>query len=118
MKYVLTIAMSSLLVGCAVAQPRGFSDAYESVEHAKVVAIEPIKTTTYHRVPKTSCTTKLENGMITERCNSYQDAVYTSRTTGYKVMFEYRGTTRSVLMQSDPGSHVTLKIVTNVYVLE
>lgn len=118
MKTVLAIALSSLLVGCATAQPRGFSDAYESVEHARVVSIEPIQSTTYHRVPKTTCSTRVENSMITERCSSYQDNMFTTRTTGYKVMFEYRGTTRSVMMKHDPGSHVTIKVVTNVFVLE
>lgn len=117
MRTLLAATLSVFVMGCATAQSR-ISDSYEDVEHARVVSIEPIRSTTYHRVPKTSCTTRTESSMITERCSSYQDNIFTSRTTGYKVMFEYRGTLRSVMMKHDPGAHVTLKVVTNVFVLE
>jgi uncharacterized protein YcfJ len=118
MRTFIALFVATSLVGCASARSIGHSDAYEHVERAPVTMIEPQKTTTYHRVPMQSCGTRVENSRITERCTTYNDSMYTTRITGYKITFEYRGTLRTVMMAYDPGSHVNIKVVTNVFVLE
>lgn len=119
-KSVSTITSALMLTGCAFAfaGDRDFSSVYDQFVQARVVTIEPIRSTTYHRAPKTSCTTVVIDDRITERCHTYQDNIYSSRIEKYKVTFEYRGIHRTVIMRHDPGTHVNLKVVTNVYVLE
>lgn len=117
-KSLFSAASVFMLTGCAFANDRDFSSVYDQFVQAKVVVIEPIRRTTYHRGPKTTCSTVIIDEKITERCHTYQDNIYSSKIENYKVTFEYKGIHRTVIMRHDPGSHVNLKVVTNVYVLE
>lgn len=91
---------------------------FEELVYARVVTVEPLTQTVYHRVPQTSCTVIETNGTQTRNCQTYQDNVYNQRITGYRVKFEYKGGIHTVLMKTDPGHQVTLKAVTRIYAME
>lgn len=91
---------------------------FEELVYAKVVSIEPLTQTIYHRVPQTSCTVIETNGTQTRNCQTYQDNAYSQRITGYRVRFEFKGGIHTVLMKNDPGHQVTLKAVTRIYAME
>jgi len=91
---------------------------FEELVYGKVLSVEPLVQTTYHRVPQQSCNITIEGERQIERCKNYTDQIFNQRITGYRVKFEYRDSVQTVIMRRDPGSHVTIKSVTKLYVLE
>ena len=91
---------------------------YQEMAQGRVLSVEPLMQTTYHRVPQQSCSITIEGDRQIERCQNYSDRVFNQRVTGYRVKFEYRDTVQTLIMKRDPGSHVALKVVTTLYVLE
>lgn len=94
------------------------SSNFEEMAYGRVLSVEPLTQTIYHRVPQQTCNVVIEGERQTEQCRNYTDRVYNQRITGYRVKFEYKDTVQTVVMRRDPGSHVTMKAVTRIYVLE
>lgn len=91
---------------------------FQEMAQGRVLSVEPMLSTIYHRVPQQSCTVTTEGQRQIEKCQNYTDKVFSQRVTGYQVKFEYRGSVQTLIMARDPGSHVALKVVTTLYVLE
>lgn len=91
---------------------------FQEMAYGRVLSVEPLIQTIYHRVPQQSCSVTTEGNRQIERCQNYSDRVFNQRVTGYLVKFEYRDTIQTLVMKRDPGSHVALKVVTTLYVLE
>lgn len=110
-KQILSLLACSLLIGTANAD-------FEEMVHGKVLTVEPLTQTVYHRVPQQTCSvTQIQDRQI-EKCQNYYDSVYHQKITGYRVKFEYRGTVQTVVLRNDPGAHVSMRSVTKLYVLE
>lgn len=114
MKKFIAILASTFAMSSSIASPYNL----EKIVSGRVVTVEPLTQTTYHRVPKQSCNVTSFDGKYIEQCRTYEDRMYTQRIVGYKVQFEYGGGIHSVVLKSDPGSHVTIRLVTQFYVLE
>jgi uncharacterized protein YcfJ len=112
-KFIATLA-SAITMSSAIASPYNL----EQLVSGKVVTVEPLTQTTYHRVPQQSCNVTTFDGRYIEQCRTYQDRIYTQRVVGYKVQFEYNGGIHNVVLKNDPGSHVRIRLVTQFYVLE
>ena len=91
---------------------------FQEMAQGRVLSVEPLTQTVFHRVPQQSCSVTIEGDRQVERCQNYTDRVFNQRITGYRVKFEYRDTVQTLIMKRDPGSHVALKVVTTLYVLE
>lgn len=106
-----------------------------SYTNARVVAIDPITSTAYATVPRTSCTVIEERtsppapavpGAIVkdgetkrrEQCSTYQDREAFVKIIGYNVTFEYAGQLRTTKMARDPGNYVNIKTVTRIFAIE
>jgi uncharacterized protein YcfJ len=98
---------------------------------ARVVSIDPITTTAYNTVPRTSCTVVEQRdgtsaepaaGSIVpnnatrtqERCTTYHDREAFVKVVAFNVTFEYNGQLRTTRMNRDPGNYVNIKTVTRI----
>ena len=50
---------------------------YQELVHGKVLSVEPLTQTVYHRVPQQSCAITVEGERQIERCKNYTDKVKT-----------------------------------------
>jgi uncharacterized protein YcfJ len=113
-----------ILLGAVVASFAMAASAQEIVQHgyARVLSVEPIVTSAYRTVPRTSCTTAepvADRATGTNQsCTTYHDKEYFNRIHGYNVAIEYDGEVRTVRMTRDPGVRVPVKVVKRVYVIE
>lgn len=110
--------MKKLLVALSIVSSGLVHANMEEMVYGRVLSVEPLTQTVYHRVPQQSCSVTVEGERQIERCKNYTDRMYNQHITGYRVKFEYKDSVQTVVMKRDPGSHVTMKAVTRLYVLE
>jgi len=103
-----------LLIAAVLATAASFASANEIVEHdyAKVVSVTTLTRTSYNVIPRTTCS---PHG---DRCTTYHDREYYNIITGYSVTIEYGGQLRTVRLDRAPGSHVPVKVVKRIFVIE
>lgn len=98
---------------------------------ARVVSIDPITTTAYNTVPRTSCVVVEQRGNTgsvagaivkndnatqpQERCSTYHDREAYVKVVAYNVTFEYNGQLRTAKFNRDPGNFVNIKTVTRIF---